>query len=331
MTGGTTGRPRVLVTADFDPEVADGLGDAFALTVLPPAGGPEPLSERIEAAELAEFEAIVCETDLVDAATVSAGTRLKLVISCRANPVNVDLKACRAAGVSVVTTPARNADVTADLAFTLLLNTVRRVSEAERWLREGRWVSDRPYEAYETFRGMGLAGRQLGLVGLGAIGRRVAQRARCFGMGVVGYDPFADQADLGDLVRLTSLEDLLASSDVVSIHAPLNDATTGMIGAPELALMKPSAYLINAGRAAIIQEPALMAVLSRGLLAGAGFDVFWSEPLAADHPLLKLPNVVLTPHIGGASDDVTTNHSRQSAAALRAWLAGTELPNLWDR
>lgn len=327
----TAYRPKVLVTADFDEEIAKELGETFELTILPPAGGPEPLTGRLQPSDLASFDAIICETDMVTADVVAACPRLKLVVSCRANPVNVDTAACREAGVAVLTTPARNADVTADLAFTLILMAVRQPSAAERWLRAGNWSAERPYEAYEVFRGMGLTGRTLGLVGAGAVGRRVAQRARGFGMKVIGYDPFASQDQLGDLITLVPLPEVMAASDVVSIHAPLNDATRGLIGAELLALLKPTAYLVNAGRAAIIDEDALIATLTSGSIAGAGFDVYWDEPLSIDHPLFGIDHVVLTPHIGGASDDVIRNHSVQAATALSAWVEGSPLPNVWER
>ncbi|MGC4152335.1 MAG: NAD(P)-dependent oxidoreductase [Propionicimonas sp.] len=329
MNAQSPARPEVLITADFDAEIQRALDDRYTLAVLPAASGPAPLTDRLEAAELERFEAIVCETDLVTAEVVAACPRLRLVVSCRANPVNVDTDACRAAGVDVVTTPARNADATADLAFTLLLMTIRQASAAERWLRAGEWNPEHPYDAYETFRGMALNGRTLGLVGAGAVGRRVAQRALGFGMRVIAHDPFADPAELAGLMTLVSLDEVMSTSDVVSIHAPLNESTSGLIGAAELALMKPSAFLVNAGRAAIVSEEALLEVLGSRAIAGAGLDVYWTEPLAPDHPLLGLANVVLTPHIGGASDDAIRNHSRQAAAALAAWVAGDEPPNLW--
>lgn len=331
MNAQPSARPEVLITADFDAEIQRALDAQYTLTVLPAASGPEPLTDRLEAAELERFEAIVCETDLVTAEVVAACPNLRLVVSCRANPVNVDIEACRAAGVDVVTTPARNADATADLAFTLLLMTIRRASAAERWLRAGEWNPEHPYDAYETFRGMALNGRTLGLVGAGAVGRRVAQRALGFGMRVIAYDPFADPATLAGLMTLVSLDEVMSTSDVVSIHAPLNESTSGLIGAAELALMKPSAFLVNAGRAAIVSEEALLEALGSRAIAGAGLDVYWTEPLPPGHPLLGLANVVLTPHIGGASDDVIRNHSRQAATALAAWVAGDEPPNLWRR
>lgn len=331
MTTLSSERPSVLVTADFDDSVTADLANFLDVTVLPAGDGSGPLTARLSGDKLAGVSAIVCELDSIDADVLAACPRLRLVVSCRSNPVNVDTDACRASGVTVATTPARNADVTADLTFTLLLMTLRHASAAERWLRANNWDPAEQYEPYTTFRGVGLTGRTLGLVGAGAVGRRVAQRARGFGMEVIAFDPFAIQDDFADVLRLTTLEEVLSTSDVVSIHAPLNKATTGLIGPGELALMRPSAYLINAGRAAIVDESALVTALQSGAIAGAGLDVFWTEPLAHEHPLTKLDNVVLTPHIAGASDDVVTNHSAQAAMALRAWFDGTPVPNIWTR
>ena len=324
-------RPRLLITAGFDESVRLELCADFDVTTLPVLSAPTSLGERLTAADLASLNVVVCEVDTIDADTVARCPNLSLVISCRGNPVNVDTAACHAASVTVVTTPARNADVTADLAFTLLLMVARRTAAAERWLRAGLWHPDEIYVPYSTFRGMGMTGRTLGLIGAGAVGKCMASRARGFGMDVIAFDPFASQEDFGDLLTLRTMTDVLSESDAVSIHAPLNDSTRGMIGAAELSLMRPSALLVNAGRAAIVDEAALLAVLESGAIAGAGLDVYWTEPLPLGHPLTVLENVVLTPHIGGASDDVIVNHSAQAARALRAWLTNQSLPNVWDR
>ncbi|MEQ3553074.1 NAD(P)-dependent oxidoreductase [Pseudonocardia nematodicida] len=317
--------PRVVITADFDRSIAAELSADFDLTVRPPDGTGRSLAEADLGDALAGADAVVCELDRVDPATLAVATSLSLVVSCRAAPVNVDIDACSARGVTVATTPGRNADVTADLAVTLLLTTLRRTSAAEAWVRSGAWSDDDVFEPYRLFRGPGLAGRTLGLLGGGAVGRRVARRARAFGMSVLVYDPHLSDGALGDDARLVPLDELLAQSDVVSVHVPLAESTIGLVGAAEIAAMRPGSYLINAGRAAVVREDALLDALRSGHLAGAGLDVFWTEPLAAGHPLLDLPSVVLTPHIGGASDDVVVEHSRQAAAALRAWAAGEVL------
>ena len=206
--------------------------------------------------------------------------------------------------------------------------TVRHVSASERWLREGNWSDDDVFEPYERFRSIGLGGRTLGVLGGGAVGRRVLRRALGFGMKVVVYDPFLPEDAFGDDARVVSLDEVMSTADIVTVHVPLMPETEGLIGARELALMKPSAFLINAGRAAIIDETALMDVLREHRIAGAGFDVFYQEPLPTDSELFAFDNVTMTPHIAGASDDVTVEHSRIAADSLRLWLAGERVPGI---
>lgn len=318
-----TDRPVVLITAPFDGASASRLADAFELVRIEPSlAGASLATMRLEQ-ELARATAIVAELDVVDRATLDLAPELQLVVSCRANPVNVDLEACSARGIPVATTPGRNAEVTADLAFALLLSTVRHVSRSERWLREGAWTTENVFEPYERFKSIGLSGRTIGILGGGAVGRRVLRRALGFGMRAKVYDPFLPHDAFGDDAEIVPLEEAMAC-DIVTVHVPLTPATTGMIGASELALMRRDAFLINAGRAAIIDEDALMAVLRERRIAGAGFDVFHQEPLPRDHELLHLDNVTLTPHIAGASDDVVAEHSRMAADALLAWAAGEQ-------
>lgn len=211
--------------------------------------------------------------------------------------------------------------MTADFSFALLLATVRRVSESERWLRAGNWTKNDVFEPYERFRGIGLSGRTLGIIGGGHVGRRVMRRALGFGLHVQIADPFVEPGAFGADATVVDLQTLMATSDIVSVHAPLSDATRGLIGAAELALLKPTAFLINAGRAALIDQHALLDVLREGRIAGAGFDVFDEEPLPADSELFSFENVTLTPHIAGASDDVVTEHSRLAADAVEDWIS----------
>jgi len=315
-------RPRVLITAAFDQHTADELSADFDVTVAPPADTGRSLADAGLDAELAAADAVVCELDLLDERSLAAAGKLRFAVSCRAAPVNIDLAACTGRGIPVATTPGRNADVTADLTFALLLSTLRNTSRAEAWLRAGSWRADDVFEPYRTFRGLALSGRTLGILGGGAVGRRVLERARAFGMDVLVYDPYLPADAFGERAAVVPLGQLLAESDVVSVHVPLNDSTVGLLGAEQIAAMRPGAYLINAGRAAVVEEEPLVEALRSGRLAGAGFDVFWTEPVPAGHPLLSLPNVTLTPHIGGASDDVIAAHSRLAADALRAWRKG---------
>ncbi|WP_329562887.1 hydroxyacid dehydrogenase [Streptomyces uncialis] len=317
-------RPRLLITAPFDPAAAARLAELFEVETVEPSMEGASLARPQLADRLAVADAVVCEVDQVDQAALDAAPALKFVVTCRASPVNVDLPACTRRGIPVATTPARNAEITADLAFTLILSAVRRTGAAERWMRDGNWRADDVFEPYARFRGIGLGGRTLGILGGGAIGRRVMRRALGFGMNVLVHDPFLAPGALGDDAEIVGLDDLMGRSDVITVHVPLNDSTVGLVGAREIALMRPDAYLVNAGRAAVVDEEALMAALREKRIGGAGLDVFWTEPPPADSELFRLDNVTLTPHIGGASDDVVTEHSRIAERALRAWAVGEE-------
>ena len=316
----TTAQPIVLVTAPFTRAAIADLAGTCELIFRPPLEHGVSLAESNHRDYLATADVIITEIDLVDIAALQAAPRLSLVVSCRAAPVNVDLDACAERSIAVRTTPARNADVTADFAFGLLLSTIRQISRSEAWMRSGVWNTDDVFYPYREFRGMALRGRTLGIVGGGAIGRRMAERARGFGMERLFFDPFVTQDQLGDLGEVVELEHLMATSDIVTIHAPLMETTIGMIADRHIRLMKPTAFLINAGRAALVVEDALLEALREGRIAGAGMDVYWEEPPGPDDELFRLPNLTMTPHVAGASDDVVTEHSRLAAEHLRRWL-----------
>jgi phosphoglycerate dehydrogenase-like enzyme len=316
-------RPHVLITAPFDPRIADELADVADIQLAEPSMDGLPLEEGVHADLLPNAEVIVCELDRVGERTLDAAPKLGLVVSCRAAPVNIDLDACARRRIPVTTTPGRNADVTADLTMALLLTTVRHTARAETWLRNGSWDSRNVFAPYRLFRGIALNGRVLGVIGCGAIGRRVAQRARGFGMNVLVHDPYLQAEAVRGLAELVPLDELLRRSDVVSLHAALNEQTRGLLGPEKIGLMRKDAYLINAGRAALVDETALVSALTEKRIAGAGFDVFWEEPLPANHPVLALDNVTVTPHIAGASDDVVTEHSKLAAKAIHDWAAAS--------
>jgi phosphoglycerate dehydrogenase-like enzyme len=313
-------RPTVVITAPFDAEVAASLEKHCEVVMRPPLENGVSLAESEHRDSVVDADVLITEIDLVDQATLDLAPRLDMVVSCRAMPVNVDMAACEARGVAVKTTPGRNADVTADFAFGLLLSTVRKVSASEAWLRTGSWSMADQYYPYREFRGMMLKGRTLGIVGGGAIGRRMAERARGFGMNILIFDPFLTQDQLGELGVLADLPELMAASDIVTVHAPLMESTIGLISAEMISLMKPTAFLINAGRAAIVDRDALISALGNGAILGAGMDVYWDEPPAPDDVLFSLPNVTLTPHVAGASDDVVSEHSRLAADHVMQWV-----------
>ena len=239
---------------------------------------------------------------------------LRLIASTRGDPNNVDIAGATAAGIPVLNTPGRNADAVAELAVALLFAATRGVVPADRDVREGQIYRDGkiPYQRYRAWE---LAGKTVGLVGLGAVGRALRWRLRGLGMDVLAYDPYAADAT-------SSFDDLLARADVISVHAPVTEETTGMIGADAFAKMRDGVVFLNTARAKIHDTDALVAALASGKVAAAGLDHFEGEFLAPDHPLTSFPQVVLTPHIGGATYDTESNHTRTIAEDLCRLLAG---------
>jgi autoinducer 2 (AI-2) kinase len=325
-SAGPVFRPRILVTADLDES---------ALASLRALGEVDYQSYRamrrmlrgdalLEA--LRGYHAIVTEIDVLDAKTLLASPDLRFAAICRGDAVNCDVPACTALGIPVIHTPGRNADAVADLAVGFMLMLLRRLPEATRYLRETpHQAGDMSAvgRAFGQLRGRELWRKTIGLVGLGAVGRKVVERVRPFGARCVAYDPFLDP----DRVRLAgceplSLDELLAQSDVVSLHAAVSDASRGLIGAQQLARMKAGSVLVNTARAALIDEPALARALQEGPLAGAALDVFSAEPPGSDHALLALPNLICAPHIGGNTEEIGAHQGAIVAEQLAAALAG---------
>lgn len=248
-------------------------------------------------------------TDRFDTAMIRALPRLRAISNLAVGVDNIDLDAATAAGIAVGHTPGILTETTADLAFGLLMAAARRISEGDRYVRTGRWRTWGP----KVLLGRDIHGATLGIVGWGAIGQAMARRATGFGMRVLfvpgrraARAAHGRRAGVSTGANLAaaeprSLERLLAESDFVSLHVPLTATTHHMIGEAEFAMMKPSAILINTARGAIVDRQALVGALRAGRLAAAGLDVTDPEPIGANDPLLKLPNVVITPHIGSAS------------------------------
>lgn len=281
---------RVLVE-EFQSEVLKWLRERVELLVINPWVEPE----RWEL-EVARVDAIISRKGKItrDQMERSAG-RLKIVArtGVGVDPSRVDLEAARELKIWVTNQPGSNAVSVAELVFGQMIALARHTHEANRAVKENRW-SD-----YLKFIGTEMAGKTLGIIGMGNIGMRVAVRARAFEMVLLVYDPYIPESHVTSLGgKWLGLDGLLTESDFVTIHCPLNRETRGMIGANRLALMKSSAFLINAARGGIVDEDALYAVLAQRKIAGAVLDVIANEPPPKDHPLIKLDNVLWTPHIG---------------------------------
>lgn len=277
--------------------------------------GPEQLAERITA-EAADV--VVVESDSVGGPVFDLD--LRAVASTRGDPNNVDVPGATAAGIPVLNTPARNADAVAEMTLALLLAATRHLLTADADVRGGNMFRDGVIP-YQRFRGWEIAGLTAGLVGLGAVGRALRWRLAGLGMRVIAYDPYNDEARHG-------LDELLGEADVVSLHAPVTDDTAGMIGAEQFAAMRDGVVFLNTARAQLHDTDALVDALRAGKVAAAGLDHFVGEWLPTDHPLVGMPNVVLTPHIGGATWNTEARQAQMVADDLEALLSGKTPANI---
>lgn len=311
-------KPGVLITCRVPTSVVERLEERCDVESVP---GPGAMTPDELKARLRGKQALMCLlTDRVDEGVLDAGADLRIVANIAVGYDNIDLAAARARGVAVTNTPDVLTEATADLTWGLILAVARRIPEGERLLRRGAWTG----WALDFMLGSDLRGGQLGIVGLGRIGRAVASRAAAFGMRVAyttlgddaGASASADQAwaNLG-------LDDLLATSDVVSLHVPLTPATRHLIDRRAILRMKRRAYLVNTSRGPVIDEAALAWALRERLIAGAALDVYEREP-RVEPALLELENVVLAPHLGSATVETRTAMADLAARNVLAVLSG---------
>lgn len=302
----------------------------------------------VEGLDRSRVEALIVEAESVDAATLDRFPALSLVACLRGTPVNVDVEAATARGIPVVYTPARNAEAAADFTLGLILSTLRHIAHTHeqivsRKLTEARAHGGAPRRdviwrpadlsapvPYEVFKGPELAGLTVGLLGFGAIGRRVAVRTLALRMRVIAHDPLLADGEIAAAGATPApLDRVLEGADVLSLHVP-SQVGPPLVGERELQRLKPTAYLINTSRASALDYDALVDALIAGRLAGAGIDVYPDEPLRPDSPLLDLPNVTLTPHLAGASTNVVDRQSEsllESLDFLASGMAGAHVRN----
>lgn len=311
-------KPRLLITRRVFPEVVEALSSAYEVETNPDDAFWTPEETRAKAAGC---EALyVVATDRVDAALLEACPRLKVVATGSVGYNQIDVAACTARGIAVTNTPDVLTEATADMAWALLMSTARRVTESERWVRDGQWGR----WAWDQFLGADVHGATLGIVGMGRIGSAVARRASGFSMRLqyTNRSQAANERELG--ATRVELDTLLASSDHVVLVLPYSPATHHLIGERELGLMKPTATLVNIARGGIVDDAALAHALRAGTIAAAGLDVYEGEPTVLP-ALLEVPNVVLTPHIGSATRSSRLGMAMLAARNLLAHAAGEPL------
>ncbi len=321
-------KKRALITAEFDPAAIVQLaGMGYVVEETGWGQTRQALSSEELMALMPGTSLLIVEVEQISAEVIAAAPELEFIATCRASPVNVDVASATARNIPVLSTPARNADSVADFAVGMMLTLGRNINRAERHLRQNGWLVNDTELPYFHFRGPEIKGKTLGLIGCGAVGRAFAHRVRAFDMRVLVYDPYIDQASLGDLGQLASLETVLTQADFLSLHAPVTAETRNLLNAERLAMLRPTAYLINTARAGVINEESLFEALTSGRLAGAALDVFWDEPDIAPR-WFTLDNVLLTPHLGGAADDVKTHHSAMIVEDLQTLQSGQSPPRL---
>jgi glyoxylate reductase len=318
--------PIVLMTHPLPQDWLAPLQGRVQLLVGPaePSGFGSDLLEQ-----LSEAEGIVSMLiDRVDEALLSRATRLRVVSNYAVGYDNIDVPACTRRGIPVGNTPGVLTDATADLAMTLLLSCGRGITKAAADARGGLWRAWTP----TGWLGVDLAGATLGIIGMGKIGRAVAERAKGFGLNIVYYKPNREPEIESTLnVRYLPLDGLLRESDFVSLHCPLSPQTRGLIDEAALRKMKRTAFLINTSRGPIVVTDALVAALQEGWIAGAGLDVTDPEPLPKGHPLYDLPNCFVSPHIGSATHGTRRRMAELACENLLAGLEGRPLPNCVNR
>ena len=309
-------KPVVLIAEELSPATLEALGPDFEIRNCDGANRDELLKALAAGADAV----LIRSATKMDAEAIAASKGLKVIARAGVGLDNVDIPAATAAGVMVVNAPTSNIVSAAELAISLLLASARFISPAHAALRNGKWARSK-YTGAELFE------KTLGIVGFGRIGQLVAHRMQAFGMNVVAYDPYLQPARAAQLgVKLVELDELLKVSDFITIHLPKTKETANLIGVDALKKVKPSVRIINAARGGVLDEAALYDAIKEGRVAGAGLDVFATEP-CTDSPLFQLDQVVATPHLGASTDEAQERAGIAVAVSVRKALAGELVPD----
>lgn len=270
-------------------------------------------------AAVADVDGILVRVAPIPAELMDAAPRLKVVGKHGVGTDNIEIPAATQRGIAVTNTPEANSEGVAEMALMLMMAVSRRLVESDAFVRAGKW------KGKDDLMGGELLGKSLAIVGTGRIGMRLAQICRtAFDMKVYAYDPYVSREAMEQkgLIKAETVDEMMPVADFVSVHAPLTPATRGVLSTQQFRLMKKSAYVVNTARGPVVDEKALIEALKAGEIAGAGLDVFEDEPPSPDNPLLKMPNVILTPHMGGVSVEGSRNMATHSAADIMRVLRG---------
>ena len=308
-------KPIVLIAEELSPATVEALGPDFDIRSI------DGTDRAVLLAELPEASAVLIRSATqLDAEAIAVAKKLKVVARAGVGLDNVDLKAATEAGVMVVNAPTSNIISAAELTIGHILSLARHIPKANESLSNGEWQRSK-------YTGVELYEKTVGIIGLGRIGALIAARLQAFGTEIVAYDPYVTSARAQQLgVRLVTLDELLVESDFVTIHMPKTAETNGMIGTEQFKLMKPTAFIVNVARGGLIDEAALAEALTSGKIAGAGIDVFVTEP-PTDSPLIGLDNILLTPHLGASTEEAQEKAGISVARSVRLALDGELVPD----
>ena len=312
---------KILVTAPYNEEGLGELKAIFGEVVYKPwknNGRAYNEDELVTLLYESEAEALITEHDHVTQKVIDANAHLRFIGVCRGTPSNVDLAAATRNGIPVFYTPARNAQAVAEIFIANVITFMRHTLAGMEWLKSRRW-NEGAHASYLSFKGNELAGKTIGMVGFGAIGQLIARMTENYPCRIQFYDPYIDASPSVNWKK-TSLEELFATSDIVSIHLPVTEATKGMINKSLLQHMKPDGIFVNTARAIVVNRNDLYDALSNKRIRGAILDVFDHEPPdELDYKIIDLPNVLATPHIAGATFEVEDHHVRILNETLQEW------------
>lgn len=311
-------KPIVLIAEELSPATVAVLGDGFEIKNCDGANRDE-LLPAISTADAI----LVRSATKVDAEAIAAAKNLKVIARAGVGLDNVDIPAASAAGVLVVNAPTSNIVSAAELAVGLLMASARNIVPANLALKNGKW-------ARSKFGGVELQDKTVGIIGMGKIGMLVAKRLAGFDMKFVAYDPYVKQAPSGGPeIKMVELDELLKVSDFITLHLPKTKETVGLIGVEALGIVKPTVHIINAARGGVLDEAALLVALTEGRVAGAGLDVYETEP-CTDSPLYALDQVVATPHLGASTEEAQEKAGIAVAESVVAFFAGKEVPGAFN-